>query len=354
MENIWEKKYLKYKLKYINLKNLIGAAKYDSKIDPNTSQQINSIIVTHNGRLRCLMDLLGYENVSKNKFKNCAILKIVIDGTECEYSVDLIYSGELASGPIKQNGGGKSDKYYVTEKEIPNEKEIKFECKTGNIDKLKLTKDDVGNNTFVFYIIRHGDGEHNKAKEERHKVWSTLFTNKILDAKLTPNGIDQAKRAGESLKIQLNRDEIDYLFTSDLIRTRQTLESVINQGIILSKPESKVIILPCSHELDYNPEGCDGNKSVVSVENSVSCKLEKDNKEYYCSKIKYGDGGSIISLDWDFYKLFYNYKQKAYMSSSKDRFKCRNTSMLSMALFIIKNPNTTSRDDMDQWIKNHQ
>ncbi len=352
MENIWEKKYLKYKLKYINLKNLIGAAKYDSNIDPNTSQQINSIIVTHNGRLRCLMDLLGYTGSAENKFKNCAILKIVIDGTKCEYSVDLIYSGELASSSKKQNGGGKSDKYYVTKQETRGEKEVNFICKTENIEKLKLTKDDVGNNTFTFYIIRHGDGEHNKAKEEGHKVWSTLFTNKILDAKLTPNGIDQATIAGKSLKTQLDGEKIDYLFTSDLIRTRQTLESVINQEIILSKPESKVIILPCSHELDYNPEGCDGNKSVVSVENSVSCKLEKDNKEYYCSKIKYGN--SIINLDWDFYKLFYNYKQKAYMSSSKDRFNCRNTSMLSMALFIIKNPNTNDRNTMDQWIKKHQ
>ena len=44
-------KYLKYKTKYLNLKKQIGSG--------NT---VTSLIVTHNGKIRCLLDKLGFSD----------------------------------------------------------------------------------------------------------------------------------------------------------------------------------------------------------------------------------------------------------------------------------------------------
>lgn len=371
MDDVWEKKYLKYKLKYVELKKLIGAAKYDKSI---YGQEINSIIVTHNGRLRCLMDLLGIPKDKKNKFKfkNCAILKVTIkaDG----YSVKLVYSGELAadytddSSDIDESslnlkvGGGKSDKYYVTEKKAVNE-EIFTPFIKNNLSSINLKKEDLNNNTYTFYIIRHGDGLHNKAKDEGKKNLMSTINKTFLDAKLTDKGITQAVNAGKKLKDHLGDISIDYLFTSDLIRTRQTLESILNQGIVLTEPKANVKILPCSHELNYSSKGCDGNQgigNIISAENSVSCKFNKNivcnsNDLSYCSSIKFSQNNTEgrLCLDWTFYNLFYNNKQRQNMSLSTDRFNCRNISMLSMSLFIIQNPNCNDRKTMEGWIKTH-
>jgi len=151
----------------------------------------------------------------------------------------------------------------------------------------------------VFYMVRHAKSVHN----DWHGLWQK--TNmKIKDTELTLDGIYQAVRAGmvlnEILKTGNNKQsrmndnlngllssdlkedstgvKLNFYFTSDLVRTRQTLACILsqvnenyltlNQGIIFT-------ILPCSHELPFSKDGnCDSKinfKQAFTQENATSC-----------------------------------------------------------------------------------
>lgn len=415
MDDSWKKKYLKYKFKYNELKKMIGGIdeinSNTNNVNSNTNNvnpEINSIIVSHNGRLRCLINLFekGLGNI---KFKNCAILKLKISNTGSELS--LIYSGSLAENsvefesdsdlndnddeeddkdekdeddeedsvtenPIRNQflnknlssakstsnipikGGGKK-KYYVVDDTIDLKlNEIKFETKmttNSNISKLfNIKPEDLDNKTFVFYLIRHGDGIHNKAKAEKKKG---LFGPNLLDAQLTDEGKNQAVLAGRELKRIIKTSTIDHLFVSDLKRTRETLENILKEGIVLTNNQIDIIVLPCSHELDYKKGNCDGNQpNIFSSENKVGCistnavcnKSLTSNTDY-CSNIKISNK-YVLCINWNFYNLFYDNKNRSNLNVISKKFHCRDTSMISLALFIIKHPNNTDRNVMKKWI----
>lgn len=71
----------------------------------NTQNKV-SIIVTHNGRLRCLLNEIYPQFTPNVRFKNCAILRLNISTTKGELS--MIYPGEVDC--IKS-----SYKYYTTQ-----------------------------------------------------------------------------------------------------------------------------------------------------------------------------------------------------------------------------------------------
>ena len=162
-----------------------------------------------------------------------------------------------------------------------------------NYDMLLQTK------KCVFYMVRHAKSVHN----DWHGIWQK--TNmKTKDTELTLDGIYQAIRAGmmlnEILKTGNNKQSrmndnlnsllssdlkedntgvrLNFYFTSDLVRTRQTLACILsqvnenyltlNQGIIFT-------ILPCSHELPFSKDGnCDSKinfKQAFTQENAMSC-----------------------------------------------------------------------------------
>jgi len=180
----------------------------------------------------------------------------------------------------------------VPYKQNIEENEIKFNpISNSNILDigLNLKPEDMSDHIYTFYLVRHGDGIHNKAKADGKKG---IFGPNLIDAELTLDGKSQAIEAGNKLKSLLGHTPIDYLFASDLKRTRQTLEGVLGQGILLSNPKSNVIILPCSHELDYKKNSCDGNQpNIFSAENKTSCNTTNvicdstGKKIDYCSSI---------------------------------------------------------------------
>jgi len=380
MDNEWRQKYFKYKIKYNELKKLIGAASQNNTI--STPTEINSIIVTHNGRLRCLLDHFK-KGLGSIKFQNCAILKLVVSMNKCDLS--LVYSGSLASNTENDkstktvNSIGVSDKdkdkYYVTPGTQTNKQSEEF-ITISNMETLKLLNVksvDLGDKTYNFYLIRHGDGKHNQAKAEGKKG---IFGPDLTDAELTLAGIKQAENAGQEFKKMLGENtKIDHLFASDLKRTRQTLEEVLRQGIQLTNPNLDIFILPCSHELDYHKTNCDGNQptSFFSAENKMNCPSNNnsnDGTNDYCSSIikykytenngiKHTENEGVLYLNWKYYKLFYDNSSRTpekksifnIINTEKSiRFHCRETSMLSLALFIINNPNCNDRQIMEKWI----
>jgi broad specificity phosphatase PhoE len=336
MDLDYKNKYLKYKMKYLILQQQVGS-----------SQTFTSIIVTHNGRMRCLLDTLGLsdENINpdKKRFMNCAVLELIISPTDI--SANLRIPGDLA-------GEGKIDKYFTSfNKTIVNNSII-----------------NTNGNTFIFYIIRHGHGKHNLAKElgTSYKLYKmmkgVLYDPDLTDAqdqaankKMTSNGQQQAINSGKELITQIPDLKIDFLFASDLKRTRQTLYKILEgTGIqILKENVSTVTILPCSHELDYKENGCDGHQITNAQENTMNCTVQNtcntnpnSSQNDYCSSIpaiSTDPNPHNLCLNWIFYQAFYGGTRKEKESS----YQCRHTNMFQQAIFIIE-----SNEDINKYRNN--
>jgi broad specificity phosphatase PhoE len=308
-------KYIKYKIKYSTLKNLIGG-----------ENKITSILVTHNGRLRCLFKQFGYD-VNKKKFKNCAIIKFELDKTELKIS--LIYEGELDKEKKTENKTKEKDSYF--DKSTFTPKTIKGDELNKILNDLKLKPTDLESDTYTFYIVRHGHGVHNEAKDTGlfEKVSKTLSGN-LTDANLTDSGKEQAKKAGKELKSELGDKNVNFSFVSDLYRTQETLENLVSQFNNGSDILQKAIVLPCSHELDFVKDGsCDGKQKFTASENTMSCTVNKIGK-FKCKN----------NYNWNYYYSFYGDKSKLGTRNDNNpaRCHCSDTSMISMSIFIIKNP----------------
>jgi broad specificity phosphatase PhoE len=275
-------KYLKYKIKYLKFKNQIGSGNI-----------YTSIIVTHNGKLRCLLDKLGFSdngnyNIREKKFKNCVILKLQV--TSNKMSIEMIDQGDLS----------KDDNYDTN---------LYF---TSFNKTLNSGLSKAGDNTFIFYLVRHGDGTHNRAKIRGSK-------KKIIDPSLTKIGEEQCIQVGRKLKeLEIN---FNFLFVSELVRTRQSLLKIIEGGIMF-KPLNKVIVLPCSRELVYDSDSCDVNQATTQ-ENEMLCNPLKSDKTNYCKKL--GD----LTIDWSYYLKFHG-DQIIRRSAN-----CKDTEMISEAIKIV-------------------
>ena len=240
----YKDKYIKYKTKYLNF----------------TKQYAGSGIITpvvllcsHQGRIACLIHDITGKILDKN-LQNCSIVKLsIIDDS---ISLEIVYVGEIICDGVCSIA--EKNKYYGETFKFALNKTAKKKIK--NIFKKNI----------VIYMVRHGDGKHLvlKRKGVFAKIGQNIADrfksseNKILrDARLTIEGIEQAQRAGEELNCLLDNDFIDFIFFSDLERTRQTIAGMLSK--IESKKISKkvrTIVLPCSHEVEYKKDGsnCDG------------------------------------------------------------------------------------------------
>ena len=152
MNNIdYKTKYIKYKKKYLDfIKQYAGVPQ---------QQTIVMVICTHSARLRCLLNSLGIMSAITCRFKNCAILKIEINKTSI--IISLVYEGDVE--------GEDGKKYYVISKQNsnPNSNEEKFNTQIFTFDNfynsLHIKREDIGDEKYVIYAMRHGDGEHNAA-----------------------------------------------------------------------------------------------------------------------------------------------------------------------------------------------
>jgi len=297
-------------------KNINTNMNTHSTNNKNLPKTFISLIVSHNYRMQCLLRHFKFinKNSSKVNFKNCAILKLIM--YKGEITIDLIYEGE-----ILQNEEYKS--HYTIE----------------NFNKTNIKDNNDNNNKkntkYIFYIVRHGMGKHNQ-KNSYHLSKNTELTN---------TGVTQAINAGKAFKLYLNenKEKIDYYFSSDLQRTRQTLSHIL-EGINIKNNKainSEIIIhiLPCSNEVNVDKNGnCNKGVSLFSIngyENYPKCSLDKSNNDFYiknensiCNNIVMKN--FTIYLDWSIYLKFYN----NHMRSSKSK-ECNNSNMLSQSIKYI-------------------
>jgi len=315
-------KYLKYKTKYLQLLDQIGRG-----------STINSLIVTHNGRIRCLLDSLevpAFEIDTKTgkkqeiRFMNCAILLLRI--TKYGYTISLEDEGNLAE-KSEQRAETEKRKYYA--KSRVGNIFTTFQG-TGQVPKplslLQLTQEqikEIGDNTYNFYIVRHGDGKHNSMG-----FLEKATSDKVTDAELTPDGIAQAEQA----KVYLREITIANLYVSDLKRTRQTLGKIIEGKDMRGK---EIVVLPCAHELDYvEGKSCDANqgiKSALSYENKAKCSADKDRCDLndICCTV------NGLPIDWSFYRKFYGDGTRMKDGKNPSQ-KCRDTNMIKQAITHIQ------------------
>ena len=320
---------------------------------------IRSIIVTHQGRLRCLL----HDYLMQNSFERKTTTSSNVSGvTDTEYDSDSDMN-------INSVGGGK-DKVHRFQnacvvKMSVNQMSVKIEMlANGTIDEEKPdyiyyvkpgTKDSKAeqgkykiqefhpktllnnnklfnltgdNNNYEFYLIRHGQAEHNVLKGVG-KAFSKKNTS------LTPEGRKQAQVSGREVKNLLNNVNVDFLFVSDLKRTTQTLKEFANvmNPSLLSKT---AIVLPCNHELKYNnSSNCDGKQNITPNENITTCKPTTNGVDS-CKVVE------NVKLEWKHYIDFYDgvrsstIVSKVSGLSGKKRKHCRENNVIDNALSIIK------------------
>ena len=174
MSNIdYQNKYIKYKTKYLDIIKQFGG-----KFTP-----IIIFLCTHGKTIRYLLNNLGIISSNIYKLKNCAILRIEIDKNNI--TIELVYEGEVIND-LKSN-----NKFYTlkTDTELNNgkvfNKKIFIDDKSYN--SLHIKRKDLGDNIYIFYLMRHGDKIHSNTKS---------ISNDIKDVTITKKGILQAKKAG--------------------------------------------------------------------------------------------------------------------------------------------------------------
>jgi hypothetical protein len=383
---------------YDNFKNFddIGLLDEIDLLDKNNLNEINCAMVSHNGRLRCLLTNLyipiskkltldelndisehesnfSYSSNSSNssnysnpeiknkkifgnkdkevelRFKNCAIILLKIDPKLKMIEISLIHDGDV-------NKKKKGYYYYVQNKssnnyeiEFPITKYTNIDGKFDNILKiLHIKSEDIGEKNINIYMIRHGEGFHNTVKG-LSKIMK--LSSKYVDSKLTNIGITQAINAAPTL----NEINFDYLFVSDLLRTRETLQQILLTNKY-KKNIKKIFVLPCSHELDYVKSGlCDESQkfSMIENENKMSCKIISNTcndkiDPILCCNLDLLTNNNI-ELNWKYYRQFY--KDSTRNVYNKNRFHCKNTSVISMSLFIIcSESNSNTKLDLEKWI----
>ena len=300
------------------------------------SNKVVSIIATHNARIRCFLDMF-FRVENEIRMKNCAIIRFVVTGNDI--SIEMVYGGELDPKEVDKTGR----EYYVASEVEKTANsivgEVVFQKQSFGFQQLGITSDvNIKElfsifDTYVFYIVRHGQGIHNLSGA----------THMILDTDVTPLGREQAERAGEQLsKIMTknNDNNLNFTFASDLVRTRQTIIGLY-QGILKVNPTfifpKTVIILSCAHEFKYSKKGnCDKNAYLLKIgtrENDPKCsnftllpqnKISNPNSE--CNQLHFNN--MDIQLDWSHYLRQNNNKMRG--------MNCSVTNMIEIAMNVIK------------------
>lgn len=354
----------------------------------------NSIIVTHNARLRCLITKLFNKStihadvIQRQKFKdyrwqNCCVLKLLLakldkldklDTDRFNFELSLIYDGEIDPTENKPgyqywgNQSGNGEQIQVGPKkgffsmfkksktpiEVVRHRFNPFEKLTGviSLNELRDVSGAVNSATnndmdYIFYLVRHGQAEHN--------LYTKSNIIRKTDTSLTQNGIRGALYSGYAINddLELNQSLLKYYFTSDLIRTRQTLESILSgiQSKYLTLDTRakiiQVVILPCSHELAFVSNGkCDSKVNMGQLftnENKMSC-VQLNNyssstpefKKCVSFQVQSADHVNIIvKIDWTPYAKFYGNSYRG--TRSRKRKHCRQTSMIEEGIDYILN-----------------
>ena len=300
------------------------------------------LIVSHNYRIQCFADKLlsGKTNERKIRFKNTAILRLTIDLEQGTFVLELVHDGELSD---KEESEISAARPYYTSIKNNNDGLVYFGQIDGNINKLNLLPDDltklkqkVKANKLVFYIVRHGQAEHN---EPGYNLQAKLHLK--LDTSVTTPGQMQALNAAENLARILDGQKIHEVFVSDLQRTWQTAGPFFAKHLIST---ATIIVDPCASEIDTKGDGR-GNCDTKSANKYDVQKLGRENYPACTpNACKTRDlGNQTINIDWALYSAFYQNKMRGY-SNLKDIPNCKSTNMIAMAVYYLLHKEEIAND----------
>ena len=305
---VYKQKYLKYKAKYLELQEQSGG-----------------------------------EDGEKIKFQNCAVLLLRIKKENTLATLKLIHSGdtndtkhnyytveeekqgtqklaENVAKLVQKKQEQKTEKpeteknylvcvhnnrlrcfinqYFKNGEDIKTNDEKRYTfgdrtCKLTNLITAEnyLMNDKYIHKTVNIYIIRHGAGTHNLKPDQKNNLLNHINKFIRLDPSLTQEGKTQATSASSSINksiSSINKSiSFDKLFASRLKRTRETIDKL---GV--TTIPNVIYILPCAHELIYNPgkDGkCDahqtGLKNIREGLSKVGIKLGENLEK--CSESKF-------------------------------------------------------------------
>ena len=266
-----------------------------------------------------------------DRFKNGCILefkitttniqvKLVYDGIVDEEKPDYVYYVSPNSAPDPKVAAGKYKTTLFNEINIPN---VIYSVSPGV--------------TYVFYLIRHGQAQHNVLKG-MSKTWGSLaVSSKYKDPSLTNAGVQQAIEIGQKLQVILDEQgqRVDYLFASDLKRTRQTLYYILQP--MDSDPalrNKQINILQCSEELNYTAnKNCDNGQWTTPNENISLCNPFKDYAKAGLPDLCQNERGNYTS--WKNYTAFYGTGTRKNPGKYQPQL-CRDTDMIKQAILYIQ------------------
>jgi broad specificity phosphatase PhoE len=227
---------------------------------PNPLFHIKCVIVTHNSQLQCfLQKFFNVKFDGRKRFKNQCVLKLVIEKTKS--SISLFSEGVIHNPKHGTYFGQRED---VRKEGVIYEKFVKQETETKEMIDWNI----LGCNLEI-YLIRHGEAYHN-----------IRSLNLAFDTKLTQKG-KQNKIQDQKQKKICN---VDYYFTSSLLRTRETLKIIC--------PDIKdLIILPCAQEIVYYNQNC-----YEKNENRILPNAPENIRSWFRSSLP-----SDMNIDWKFY-----------------------------------------------------
>ena len=266
-----------------------------------------------------------------DRFKNGCVLefkittsniqvKLVYDGIVDEEKPDYVYYVSPSSTPDPKAAAGK---YQTTLFKEINIRNVMYNVSPGY--------------TYVFYLIRHGQAAHNVLKGMSKKWGSLAVSSKYKDPSLTNTGVQQAIEIGQKLQVILEQQnqKVDYLFASDLKRTRQTIYYILQP--MDSDPalrHKQINILQCSEELTYTAnKNCDSSQWATPNENISLCNPFKDYAKAGLPNLCQNERGNYAS--WKNYTAFYGTGTRSNPGKYKPQL-CRDTDMIKQAILYIQ------------------
>jgi hypothetical protein len=196
-------------------------------------EEFTSLIVSHNTRIQCLLNIFNPTR-KKTRFMNCAILKLEITSECCRLS--LVYSGELEEKEKQKISVARP--YYVNyPTENPGLIEYKVPILEDIYEVLSIFKlptylfDELNDIKYTFFIIRHGQSQHNITRKiVGFKVSNTFGL--ALDTNITAAGNQQAITAGEELKKYLDNTFPTTILFKKLSKMHQFRQDKIKEDML--------------------------------------------------------------------------------------------------------------------------
>lgn len=282
-EELYFQKYLKYKLKYLEL----------SAIEQHGGSKLATVVVTHSHRVQCLLaNLFSKTQLSatdkKKKFYPGSLIKISKEGTNYYFTL------------LKANSS-----VNVDGKDVPKNKTIYWTPETfnyqfgkgnpepqvvseNNVNSLVDIKD--GLPEVTIYLVVTGTVEDGVCHEPDVKK------NTHEDKPLKPCGVTEAENAGT--EISTDASGSTFYFGASRFQSAIETANIIKKKLNSTEP---VWVLPCTDDIAYNDDGkCD---SVGSIFTAVK-GLTGSYKVRTCEKEKTATGLCKDGVNWGIFTFF--------------------------------------------------